>query len=199
MSQLLNPIGKRKEVMRLNPVDFRYTPLKVDRELEGVIYCKKHAGTQPIVFKLGPGWTSDNEKEVRFLAVEGNPMVSFIKADKGKVEESVPKFLEHVWGEKAYKNMDEVLKRKLEESSVGVTVTVAPFIPKDVEPKLQQAFDEAKADSMLYESDLQNTATFGISDKVKKTLDKIVDRLPWVLAGIGLTYILQGANLIRGL
>jgi len=197
MSQLLNPIGKRKEVMRLNPVDFRYTPLKVDRELEKIIYCKKHADTQPIVFKLGPAWTSDNDRDVRILAVEGNPMVSYIKSDGNTVVESVAKFLEYLWGEKAYKNLPRDLKTSLEqEGVVNISVTVDPVIP---DLNLQAAFDEIKAESILYEADLANLARLGEAKEVKKWPERMMDKVPWILAGIGLTYILQGMNLIQGL
>ena len=195
MSFLLRPPGKRKEVMRLNPVDFRFTPLKVDRELEKIIYCKKHADTKPIVFKLGPGWTSDNEGEVRFLVVEGNPMVSYVSSAGVAVVESVSKFLEYVWGEKAYKNLPKDLKLALDERSIGVTVNVEPVIP-DLD--LQAAFDEIKAESILYEADLENLAKLGEAKETKKPLERIMDKIPWILAGIGVTYILQGMNIIRG-
>jgi len=184
----------KKEVMRLNPVDHRFTPLKVDRELEEVIYCKKHAGTKPIAFKVGPGWTSDSGGEVRFLTVEGNPLVSWIEGKDVKVE-SVEKYLKLVWGDKAYLNMPETLRKALTDRSVGVAVTVMPMIP---DFDLKAAFNEVKAESILYEADLQQTSEIGTSKEVKKNLDKVMEKIPWLLGGMGLTYVLMGLGVLKG-
>jgi len=195
MSWLLKAPSKPKEVMLLNPVDHRYTSLKVDREAESVIYCKKHDGVLYRFFKLGPGWTGD--KNTRFLAVEGNPLVSYIK-EESPVVENVGRYLEHIWGEKAYRNLPAPLKQALEERAVGVTVTVMPLIPSEADEAMKAAFDEVKAEGILYEADLENLAKLGESKETKKSLERIMDKMPWVLAGIGVTYILQGMGIIKG-
>lgn len=196
MSFLFKPIKQKKEIMLLNPTDHRYTPLTVDRELEKLIYCKKHEGVQPIIFKLGPGWT---HKDTRFLAVEGNPLVSFVKPEEdggGVVSMGFEEYLRLIWGENAVNKLPPALKKSIEENAVGVTVTVEPYIPTE---DTQKAFDDLKANSMLYDADLENLAKMGEAKEVKRLQDKIMDKIPWVLAGIGLTYILQGMGVIRGL
>jgi len=196
MMQLRRP-GQKKEVMLLNPEDNRYTTLKVDRETESVIYCKKHDGILYRFFKLGPGWT---EKAVRFLAVEGTPLVSYIKregaGDKGKkAETDLESYLKIIWTDKGYNGLPQALREKVDETYIGTTVTVLPFVPDE---DMQQKFDELKAEGVLYDADLDNLAKLGTAKEVKKWVDRAMDRLPWVGMGVGLTYVLMGLKVLRG-
>lgn len=189
--------GQKKEVMLLNPEDNRYTTLKVDRETESVIYCKKHDGILYRFFKLGPGWT---EKAVRFLAVEGTPLVSYIKKEgeedeEERVETDLKSYLKIIWTEKGYDGLPKPLKEKVDETHTGTTVTVMPFIPDE---DTQKKFDELKAESVLYDADLNNLANLGTAKEVKSWVDKTMDRIPWVLAGFGLTYVLMGLGVLKG-
>lgn len=187
--------AQKKEVMLLNPEDHRFTTLKVDKESEEIIYCKKHDGILYRFFKLGPGWT---EKGVRFLAVEGTPIVSYIRKEGDEEEEVVTDLescLRYIWTDKGYDGLPRPLKEKVAETHLGTTVTVIPFIPnKDIQDK----FDEVKAEGVLYDADLSNLANLGTAKEVKNWVDKTMDRIPWILAGFGLTYVLMGLGVLKG-
>lgn len=198
MSFLFKPPGQKKEVMLLDPVSHRYTTLKVDtrQETEKIIYCKKHGGVLYRFFKLGPGWT---EKDIRYLAVEGNPLVSWVKPEAeggGYGAAGLEEYLRILWGNKAMDNMPAALKKSLEENTIGVTVTIAPLIPDEEDQTLQQAFDDIKAEGILYDADLDNLAKMGEAKEVKKWQDRVTDKVPWVLTGIALKYILEGLNIL---
>jgi hypothetical protein len=191
----LRRTGPKKEVMLLNPEDHRFTTLKVDRETDEVIYCKKHDGILYRFFKLGPGWT---EKAVRFLAVEGTPLVSYIKKEGEETEDVITdleSYLRIIWTDKGYNGLPRPLKEKVNETNTGTTVTVLPFIPDE---DIQNKFDELKAEGVLYDADLNNLANLGTAKEVKSWVDKTMDRIPWVLAGFGLTYVLMGLGVLKG-
>ena len=187
-------IGKSdKEVMLLNPEDYRFTSLEVERETESVIYCKKHDGVIYRFFKLGPGWTGEN---TRFLAVEGTPLVSYIQEDKTKVKDASPEdALKAIMGEEGYDGLPDLLKEKIRDPALGITVTVKPIIPDD---KTQAKFDELKAEGVLYDADLDNLAKLGTAKVIQKAIDKAFEKLPWLMAGMGLTYILMGMGVLKG-
>ncbi len=187
-------LGKSdKEVMLLNTEDYRFTSLEVERETESVIYCKKHDGVIYRFFKLGPGWTGPN---TRFLAVEGTPLVSYIQEDKTKVVDVKPEeALRAIMGEEGYDGLPDLLKEKIRDPNLGITVTVKPIIPDD---KTQSKFDELKAEGVLYDADLDNLAKLGTAKVIQKAIDKAFENIPWLLAGMGLTYILMGMDVLKG-
>jgi len=182
-------LKQKKEVMLLNPDDNRFTSLKVERETESLLYCKKQDGILYRFFKLGPGWTGPI---IRFLAVEGTPLISYIATQNkdGKqvtVETSLVKFLKLIWTDKGYNGLPQTLKDLAEKPPIGTTVTVQPYIPNE---KTQVIFDEVKAESVLYDADLDNLSNLGVAKETKKWSDKMFDKIPWILAGFGLNYIL---------
>lgn len=186
MSSLLkNPFKQNKEVMLLNPEDNRFTTLKVERETESILYCKKHDGILYRFFKHGPGWT---EKMVRFFAVEGTPLISYTKNHDIKTATDMISFIKLSLGEDNFKKLEPSIKQRLEERCIGATVTIDPYEPND---KTRAIFNEVKAESILFDSDLENTANLGKSVEIKKWADKMFDKLPWILTGFGLDYILQ--------
>jgi len=193
---LKNSPGVRKEVMFLNPEDNRYITLQVERETETIVYCKKHDGVQYRFFKHGPGWSGKN---TRFLAVEGAPLISYIsgKDARGKdlvSETDTKSFLQLALGEEHYKKLEPAIKLRLEEHCVGSTVRITPHVPDE---DTQAVFDAVKAESVLYDADLANLANLGTATVQKKFVDKMMDHLPWVLAGVGLTYILMGLGILK--
>ena len=179
---------QRKEVMLLNPEDNRFTTLTVDRETETVIYCKKKDGILYRFFKLGPGWTGD---VVRFLAVEGTPLISYITGKDGEKYISkrvgLEKYLRLIWTDKGYDGLPQTLRTKAELKNIGTTVIVKPYIPNE---ETQAMFDEVKAESVLYDADLDNLSKLGVAKEIKKWHENVFDKVPWILAGFGLNYIL---------
>lgn len=187
-----NPIKKPKEVMFINPDDFSYVDLMVDRVTESLVYCKKHAGVIYRFFKIGPGFSGKNR---RFLAVEGTPLVSFIQEDKTYTDKDPETFLKAVWGDEGYNGLPDLLKEKIKDPKLGITITVKPIIPDD---KTQEKFDQLKAEGVLYDSDLDNLAKLGTARERSRPMDKVFDKAPWILAGIGLTYALMGLGVLKG-
>ncbi len=186
--------GKKKEVRRLNLTDHRYTPLNVESESERIIYCKKHENTLPRFFKLGPGFTGP--KDTMFLTVEGNPLVAYVKEGK-PVKEPLVAFLKLIWGEDVYMKLKDTTRKTLEDGGVGVTVEVVPYIPEDNDLAVKKAFDEIKAEGILYDADLDNLAKFGESREAKDKIQRFFEVLPWLLAGMGLTFLLNSMNIIK--
>jgi len=184
--------NQKKEVMLLNPEDHRFTPLQVERETDSVIYCKKHDGILYRFFKLGPGWTGKN---VRFLAVEGTPLVSYIKAAKKTASAGLEEYLRIIWTNKGYDELlPDLLKEQVENNSIGTTVEVKPIIPDE---DTQAKFNELKADGILYDADLDNLAKLGTAEITMKFTDKIFDKFPWILAGFGINYILIALGVLK--
>ena len=197
MSNLFSKqVGPKKEVMFLNPEDNRYITLQVERETESIVYCKKHEGVQYRFFKHGPGWSG---KTTRFLAVEGAPLISYVsgKDKNGKdlwSSTDTKTFLEMALGEKHYKKLEPAIRQKLEEHCVGSTVLIKPYVPDE---EMRPIFDKVKAASVLRDADINNVADLGTATVVKKNFDKIMDKIPWILAGFGLTYVLQGLGVFK--
>jgi len=194
---LKNSPGVKKEVMFLNPEDNRYMTLQVERETENIVYCKKHEGVQYRFFKHGPGWSGG--KNTRFLAVEGAPLISYISGkDKNGVDlwksTDTKSFIEMALGENHYKKLESAIRQKLEEHCIGSTVLIKPYIPDE---STRPIFDKVKAASVLRDADINNLADLGTATVVKKNFDKIMDKIPWILAGFGLTYVLQGLGVLK--
>jgi hypothetical protein len=195
MSNLLK-MGPKKEVMLLNPEDYRYTSLQVERETESIVYCKKHDGVQYRFFKLGPGWTGN---ETRFLAVEGTPIISYItgKDASGQdtyAESQIIDYLKHALGDENYNKLEPAIKQRLSEHAIGTTVNIKPVIPDE---DTQKVFDAVKAEGILYDADLDNLAKLGTATVTKKPIDRFMDKLPWMLAGMGLWPLLQALGVLK--
>jgi len=198
MINLRRPTQKA-EVMFLNPDDHRYVDIPVEKESEEIVYCKKWQGILYRFFKLGPGW---NGKKIRFLAVEGHPLISYVtdKDEDGKelqatVTGTLEEFLTHIFTEKGYKGLPELLKERVRNPPVGTTINIKPYIPTK---EMQKKFDEVKAASVLYDADLNSLVDLGTAKEVKNWVDKTMDRIPWILAGFGLTYVLMGLGVLKG-
>ena len=191
----LNPAKQKKEVMLLNPDDNRYTSIQVDREVNGIIYCKKHEGIQHTFFNHGPAW---NGKILRFLAVEGTPLISYatnktIDGTKINAKTDLLTFIKLSLGENNYNKLEVSLKEKLAEHSVGSTVTVKPYIPDD---ETQKIFNKVTAKSILFDADLNNLADMGESKETEKWHDKLFDKIPWILTGVALNYIAEALGVL---
>ena len=180
----------RKEVMDINLVDGSFRDEAVQRETPSVLFCKKHDGYTPIIFKFGPGWSG---KIKRWLSVEGVPLVHTVDLEGWKVEVSLIDYLKTIWGEKNYEDAPNKLKEALLEK-IGVTVFIKPI---EIDAENEKAIKKLKANSALYDADLEMAAALGTSTVVKKNIDKLMDKLPWVLAGFGLTYVLQGLGVLH--
>lgn len=166
--------GQRKEVMLLRPNDGRFATLPVDRETDEGLYCRKVGGVQHRFYKTGPGWTGNL---VRFLGVEGTPLISYIKEGTKKIETPVSEFLKFVWGEGPYKKLPNALKKPLEEG-IGLIVTVDPIIPDK-----KYHLDQVMADAILTESDIANLDEFGKGTPKKEAMKELVANAIQILLG----------------
>lgn len=192
MSNLLSTEPRRKiEVMHMNPVDGRFRTLQVQRETDEAAYCKKKDGVPYRFFKSpeGKGWT---EKITRFLTVEGYSLICGLKLDDIKADVSVESFLRTIWGDGAFNNLPQLLRDRLNEK-IGVTVTVKPL---EVDNETQEKLDELKADAILYDADLENLADFGISKESKSNMQAFTEKIPWIMVGLALSYILRDLGIL---
>jgi len=155
--------GLKREVMLLRPNDNRFTDLPVERETDEGVYCGKVDGIQYRFYKTGPGWTG---KIVRFLGVEGTPLISYIKSRKS-VTTTVEKFLRFKWGDKSYDKLPNALRKPLEKGT-GVIVTIDPVIPNK-----KYKLDQVMADAILKESDIANLEEFGKGTPRKETMRQL--------------------------
>lgn len=185
----MKPLQQKKEVMLLRD-DYRFTTLIVDKETDYVNYCKKKDGVTYRIFKLGPGWT---EKIVRFLAVDGMPIVHNVKASANQAVFTVEDFLRNVWGDD-FERLPDKLKQLITTSSIGVTVEIEPIMPDD---NLKRVLDRIKADGMLYDADIDNLAKLGESVEKRTVTQAVMDKLPWIFAGFGLNYILMSLGVLK--
>ena len=165
--------GMRREVMLLRPNDNRYATLPVDRETDEGVYCKKVDGIQYRFYKTGPGWTGSM---VRFLGVEGTPLISYIKSKK-EVVTTVSEFLRFKWGDKAYDKLPNALKKPLEKGT-GIIVNIDPIIPDK-----KYNLDQVMADAILKESDVANLEEFGKGTPKKETMKELVANAIQILLG----------------
>ena len=188
--------GPRKEIMKLSLIDSTFKDEKVIRETDAVCFCEKHDGFTPIMFKsdTGPGWKGD--KVTRWLTVEGLPMVHNVDPEDPKtvVLVELPQYLETVWGEKGYNGLPQPLRDKIMENP-QISVSIAPIVPDDYTQKI---LDKVKAKSLLYDQDLENTANLGKSEPPQKWTETLMSHIPWIAAGVGLCYVLQGLGILSG-
>jgi len=184
------PGQSKEEVMLCNTTDFSFRTLQVEKNTEEVLYCKKRDGVHWRFFKEGPGW---KEKITRHLAAEGYPLITWL-AEGVKVTKPLEDFLRTIWGDEAYNKLPELLRNKIVDPKVGCTVTIKPKLPD--EESVMAKMGELKADAMLYDSDLANLNTFGMSKEVKKWQETLMDSFWRVLAGIAICYFLQGVKIL---
>ena len=178
--KFINTGEQKREVMLLRPNDGRFATLPIIRETDKGLYCKKHDGIQYRFYKTGPGWT---EQIVRFLGVEGTPLVAYIKKGN-EVTTTVSEFLRFVWGDKPYDKLPDDLRKPIEKGT-GVIVTVDPIIP-DKEYKL----DRVTADAVLAESDRANLDEFGKGTPKKEGFKQLTMDLSKIFLGAFAMYFL---------
>ena len=170
----------QKEVMLLRPNDGRYTTLPLDRETDEGLYCKKRDGISYRFYKTGPGWT---ERMVRFLGVEGTPLISYIKAGEN-ITTTVSEFLRFKWGDGPYNKLPDALRKPIEEGT-GLIVTVDPIIPKK-----EFGLDRVMADAVLAESDRANLDEFGKGTPKKEGMKQLTLDISKILLGAFAMYFL---------
>lgn len=175
--------GLRREVMLLRPNDNRFTTIPVERETDEGIYGKKVDKIKYRFYKSGPGWT---EKIVRFLAVEGTPLISYIKEGTKRIKTTIPEYLKFAWTEGVYNKLTDDLKKPLEEG-VGIIVTVSPIIPKE-----DFGLDRLKADAILKESDVANLGEFGKGTPKKEGLkDFMTDAIKFLTGAFAMYFLIR--------
>lgn len=174
--------GLRREVMLLRPNDGRFTTLPIERETDEGLYCKIRDGIKYVFYKTGPGWT---ERIVRFLAVEGTPLVSWVKAGDD-VKTTISEFLKFKWGEKVYNKLSDELRKPLEEGT-GVIVTVDPIIPDK-----SFGLDRVSADAILKESDRANLDEFGKGTPKKEGMkDFMTDAIKFLTGAFAMYFLIR--------
>jgi len=190
MSNFLKSAGKKKEVMNLNLMDFTFKDEQVERELPSILFCKKHDGYTPIIFKSGPSWTG---RLIRWLSVEALGLVHTVDITGHKVELSVIEYLKAVWGEKGYEGLPNALKQTLIEK-IGITVSVTPIEP---DGETQGLINKLKAKSMLYDQNIENTRNLGESTQPKKWSETAYQTGLVLIAGIGIDRILIALGVLK--
>jgi len=174
--------GMKKEVMLCRPEDNRFETLSVNRETEMGLYCKKHEGIEPRIYKTGPGWTS---RIIRSLPVERSPLVSCLNESQ-RVTTTVSEFLKFKWGEGPYSKLPNELKAPLEEGT-GITVTIKPILPEK-----SLGLDRIKGDAILAESDRANLDEFGKGTPRKEGMkDLTMDIAKILLGGFAMYFLLK--------
>jgi len=176
--------------MDINLNDFGYNDETVERDTPSILFCKKHDGYTPIIFKGGPSFKG---KVIRWLSVEGLPMAHMISEADEKVEVTIKEFLKAIWGEKGFTGLPDTLKEALARK-VGVTVTVKPVIP---DTATKTIIDKVKAASILYDVNVENTALLGKNEAVVKWSDRAYQTGLVLIAGIGIDRILIGLGVLK--
>lgn len=171
----------KREVMLLRPNDGRFATLPIIKETDEGLYCKKMDGISYRFYKTGPGWT---ERIVRFLGVEGTPLISYIKAGDIKITTTVSEFLRFKWGEGPYDKLPPALKKPLEEGT-GLIVNVNPIIPDK-----GFGLDRVMADAILSESDRANLDEFGKGTPKKEGFKQLTMDVTKILLGAFAMYFL---------
>jgi len=178
--KVVRKTGLKREVMLLRTNDNRYTTLPVTRETDEGLYCKKVDGVEYRFYKTGPGWT---ERMVRFLGVEGTPLISYVKAAEN-VSTTISKFLRFKWGDGPYDKLPAALRKPLEEGT-GIIVNIDPIIPEK-----GFGLDRVMADAILAESDRANLEEFGKSTPKKEGLKQLTMDASKILLGAFAMYFL---------
>jgi len=187
----LNPTKKKKEVMNISLLDYTFKDEIVERETPGTLFCKKHDGFTPIIFKSGPKWTGNI---FRWISVEALGLVHHVDTKGQKKDVSVIDYLKDVWGTKGYDGLPDALKQKL-QTPIAITVTITPIEP-DVET--QGILNKLKAKSHLYDQNIENTKQLGKSEIKQKWSDVAYNDLWKVGSGIGVCLILQALGVLSG-
>lgn len=183
----------RKEVMSISIIDNGFVDEKVERDTPATLFCKKHDGYTPIIFKseTGPGFKG--KKTTRWLSVEALPLVHNIDLNGNPVIVQLKDYLRTIWGDKGYNGLPQPMKEKLDQE-IGVTVSVAPIIPDE---DTQLVLNKVKAKSILYDQDLENTANLGKTVPPRRWHEDLMLHLPWVGFGMGLALVLQSLGVLK--
>ncbi len=170
----------KREVMLLRPNDGRFATLPIEKETDEGLYCKRRDGISYRFYKTGPGWT---ERIVRFLGVEGTPLISWIQ-EGNDVTTTIEKFLRFKWGDGPYNKLPDSLKKPIEEGT-GLIVNVMPIIPAK-----EYGLDRVMADAILSESDKANLDEFGKGTPKKEGFKQLTLDITKILLGAFAMYFL---------
>jgi len=170
----------KREVMLLRPNDGRFATLPIEKETDEGLYCKEVDGINYRFYKTGPGWT---EKIVRFLGVEGTPLISYIK-EGNKITTTVSEFLRFKWGDAPYDKLPDALKNPI-ENGTGLIVNIDPIIPDKT-----FGLDRVMADAVLAESDMANLNEFGKGTPQKEGLKQLTMDISKILLGAFAMYFI---------
>jgi len=187
MRNLIN--RQRKEVMDINLIEGSFRDEIVQRETPTTLFCKKHDGYTPIIFKNEAGFMG---KVKRWLSIEGYPVVNELDLD-GETSVTPEEYLRSVWGDKGYEGLPDKLKEALLQR-IGVTITIKP---KELTEDEEKIYKKLKAEAMLYDANIENAKNLGESKEIKKPLDRAFEKLPWLLAGMGLWPLLQALGILK--
>ena len=168
MSKRIPSLGKitqNVEIDVLRPTDKRGFTVKGERETDIAIETKAYGKTKYMVWKHGAGWNFKDK--VKYLAIEGEPLTTYVTDDNEERIATVPEFIKLVWGEDGevlYGNLPDHLRSPLEDKSWLATVTVKPS--EALTALGEKTLDDLKIQEMLKESSIE------IANDVAKTSDK---------------------------
>lgn len=174
------PIGSKKKVYLLNPIDYRGIEYNVETEDDLAVTCKQTEDKTLMVFKHEPGWKFKDD--TKFFVMEGEPITAYMDQDTTKTA-SIQEFLKTAWGKDAYQALPDELKLAL--INWGCTVTVLPSL---IEREAQNLLDRVKAAVLLRDTNLKQLKDFGESETEKKPLQDFISG-PVSMIGIALGFL----------
>lgn len=182
--------GTGKKVLLFQPNGNRLQELKVTKETELAVIAENTDGSEYRVYKHAPAWNC--EKDVKFLAVEGEPVTAYIDATEESTWVTIKEFLEKIWTKDILDNLPETLKLPLEAKWLSQITVVPTEINKD-------AYDTLgilRADLLLHDANVEMFNDAAAATEKENKVDNIVDFLIKAALGAFAMYFLVKQGII---
>jgi len=188
----LDRVTQNVEIDILRPTDYKGITVKATRETDIAIETKAYDKENYMIWKHGPGWSFP--KKTKYLAIEGEPLTTYLNADLKIVSTPVPDFLKLAWGkdgESLYNKMPPELREPLEDVKWAASVTVSPVVVES--DQTERVLTLLTAQEMLKESSIEIANDVSKSTIKEKGWSPIIRQLYLVGFGAFLMYFVDHA------
>ena len=188
----LGKVTQNVEIDILRPTDHKGITVKATRETDIAIETKAYDKEKYMIWKHGPGWSFP--KKTKYLAIEGEPLTTYLNADLEYVATTVPEFLKLAWGkdgESLYNKMPDELRNPLEDVKWAASVTVSPAAVES--DQTERVLTLLTAQEMLKESSIEIANDVAKTSIKEKGWSPILRQLYLIGFGAFLMYFIDHA------
>ena len=205
LGMILSLVRPTKQVLLLRRRDRRGKILRVARETDLGLVCRKTQGVVNHYIKAGTSWmirrgmrmvtTHFAMEGTAYTAIaKGSDSLRDVKDEDGNttgqmIKVNVEKFLRHLWGDKFYDALPQEAKGPIEKDIVGITVEIAPIHEETWD------LDTLSADDINDENDSHVLNKLAGGQKPNR-MDTARTAMVWLVVGALAMYMLVTKGMI---